>query len=183
MDSMDSVLTFWFDEAGPDKWFVKDTRFDREIRQRFLGYHESAARGDHDAWSDTALGCVALCILLDQFPRNMYRGRARAFATDAKALGIARLVVERGFDHKPGLNERHRQFLYLPFEHSENIDDQRQSVTLAKRWIKDPDYIDYAQQHLAVIERFERFPHRNPVLGRQSTAGELAFLAETGGGF
>lgn len=180
---MEDILTFWFEEAGPDKWFVKDPEFDRKIGRRFSGRHETAARRGYDAWRETALGSLALCLLLDQFPRNMYRGKARAFATDAMALEVARSAVDRGLDRSPGLGDRHRLFLYLPFEHSENMDDQRQSVSLARRRLKDPSYIDYARRHFAVIERFGRFPHRNQILGRQSSAGELAYLAETGSGF
>lgn len=175
------VLGFWFEQAGPTRWFDGDAGFDAEVRARFLRLHEDGAEGRLDDWAGTPLGAVALCIVLDQFPRNLFRGTGRAFATDPKALAVARGAVERGFDRDPSIDDDHRLFLYLPFEHSETLADQRRSVELAAAGLSDPEYVDYAQRHLEVIERFGRFPHRNAILGRTSTPEEEVHLAENGG--
>lgn len=179
--SAHDLLAFWFEESGKERWFSGDAGFDTEIRARFLTLQEEAASGRHDDWAASPLGVVALCILLDQFPRNLFRGTPRAFATDAKALAAAKAAVEQGFDTDPALTDDRRLFLYLPFEHSENLADQRRSVELQAARIADPEYVDYARRHLAVIERFGRFPHRNAILGRDSTPEEEAHLAEHGG--
>lgn len=169
------VVAFWRD-AGPSRWFKKDDTFDRAFRDRFLAAHEAAARGDLDAWSRSAEGALALCILLDQFPRNAFRGSARMFATDAKARGIARDAVDAGFDSQ--VDDLLRQFFYLPLEHSEDLQDQDRSLELmtrlgaeARRW---------AVLHRDIIVHFGRFPHRNPVLGRVTTPEEQRFLDEGG---
>jgi uncharacterized protein (DUF924 family) len=175
------LLAFWFDQAGPERWFAGDAGFDAEIRARFQTLHEAAAAGAHDDWAGTPLGATALCILLDQVPRNLFRGTPRAFATDAKALAVARTAVDQGFDRDPTLGEGHRLFLYLPFEHSEDLADQQRSVALSAAGLTYPEYVDYARRHLAVIERFGRFPHRNAILGRAGTPEEEAHLAEHGG--
>ncbi|WP_026874002.1 DUF924 family protein [Inquilinus limosus] len=175
------VLTFWFEQSGKDRWFSGDAGFDAEIRARFLTLQEEAAAGRHDDWAASPLGAVALCIVLDQFPRNLFRGTPRAFATDPQALATAKAAVEQGFDKDPALTDDHRLFLYLPFEHSEDLADQQRSVELQTAGLSDPGYIDYARRHLAVIERFGRFPHRNLILGRITTPEEEAYLAEHGG--
>ena len=178
------LLEFWFDEAGPDLWFAKDDEFDQTIRTRFGADYEAAARGTYDHWQATGAGCVALCLLLDQFPRNLFRGQARAFATDAKALVIARQAVQRELDLEAGMNDTMRKFLYLPFEHSENLADQRQCLKLMSERI-DPssEDVEWARKHLVIIERFGRFPHRNKALGRESTPEELEFLKEPDSSF
>ena len=173
----EAVLLFWR-EAGPKRWFAQDSAFDAEIRGRFLATHEAAAAGRLSAWEDTAEGALALLIALDQFPRNMFRGTARAFSTDPLVLAAARRAIERGFDLVIPMPERN--FFYLPFEHSENLADQERSVALAET-TGDAEAVKWAKVHLDVIRRFGRFPHRNVVLGRVSTPVEIAFLE--GGGF
>lgn len=171
------VVTFWR-EAGPERWFNKDTAFDDEIHRRFLATHEAAAAGKLSAWEAHAEGTLALMILLDQFPRNMFRGSARAFATDPLAKAITASALIRGFDAQvaPEL----RTFFYLPFEHAENMADQEHAIALYKA-AGDADGLKWAEIHADIIRRFGRFPHRNAVLGRATTPEEQAFL--DGGGF
>jgi len=171
-----AVLAFWR-AAGPDKWFTKDAAFDDAIRARFLAAYESAA-GGRLAWDDTPEGALALVIVLDQFPRNMFRGSARAFAADPLARKIAARAIDRGFDQRFTVPER--GFFYLPFEHSEALADQERCIAL-NRASHDADAIKWAELHADVIRRFGRFPHRNKVLGRVTTPEEHAFLE--GGGF
>ena len=171
------VLDFWR-EAGPQRWFRKDEAFDADFRSRFLALHEAAARGELDAWRDTPDGALALLILLDQFPRNAFRGTARMYATDAAAREVARAAVDSGFDvlASPEL----RPFFYLPFMHSERLEDLDRCVELSKA--VGGEHHKYAVHHRGIIERFGRFPHRNAVLGRKSTPEEERFLAEGGFG-
>ena len=171
------VITFWHD-AGPQRWFAKDCAFDDEIRQRFLGRHEDAAAGRLSGWEATAEGALALLVLLDQFPRNMFRGQARAFATDPLARAIAAGALVRGFDAQAP--DGMRGFFYLPFEHSENLADQERTVAFYKA-VGDADGLKWAEVHADIIRRFGRFPHRNAALGRASTPDEQAFL--DAGGF
>jgi uncharacterized protein (DUF924 family) len=177
MKSENDVLTFWRD-AGPDKWFGKDDAFDRAIQDNFLATHEAAASGQLQYWERTPDGALALVIALDQFPRNMFRGSARAFAADALARDAADRALAKGFDRKvaPAL----RAFFYLPLMHSEKINDQERCVALC-RTLGNEDNLKYAELHADIIRRFGRFPHRNAVLGRESTPAEQAFL--NGGGF
>src|SRR5262245_15044381 len=170
------VLAFWR-ASGPDKWFTKDVGFDDEIRRRFLATYEAAAAGAL-AWNDTADGAFALLIVLDQFPRNMFRGSARAFAADPLAREVATRAITRGFDQQVAVPER--SFFYLPFEHSETLADQERCVAL-NRASGDADALKWAELHADIIRRFGRFPHRNAVLGRATTAEEQVFL--DGGGF
>jgi len=170
------VVAFWRD-VGSKRWFEKDTALDDEIRRRFLSVHEAAAAGKHTEWEQSAEGALALLILLDQFPRNMFRGQARAFATDPLARAIASRAILSGFD---AASPDMRTFFYLPFEHSEDPADQERSVTLQKA-AGDADGLKWAEIHADVIRRFGRFPHRNAVLGRVSSPEERAFL--DGGGF
>jgi len=170
------IVTFWR-EAGRDRWFNKNADFDAEIRQRFLTAHEAAAAGQLTAWETTAEGALALLILLDQFPRNMFRDSSRAFATDPLARTIAAGALVRGFDsHVPA---DMRTFFYLPFEHSEDLADQERCIALYKA-AGDADNLKWAELHADIIRRFGRFPHRNVLLGRASTPEEQAFL-ESGG--
>lgn len=171
----DDIIAFWR-EAGPERWFAKDEAFDAEIRRRFLAAHEAAARGDLDDWENTPEGALALLILLDQFPRNMFRGSARAFATDAQALAIAGRAIRNGFDSRFDVM---RTFFYLPYQHSEDLADQERGVELY-RATGDADGQKWAEVHADIIRRFGRFPHRNRVLGRSTTAEEQAFL-DSGG--
>jgi uncharacterized protein (DUF924 family) len=174
------VVAFWV-EAGPKRWFAKDDAFDAAIRERFEPLHRRASTGELADWASTAEGAMALLILLDQFPRNLYRGSAHAFATDPLAYAVARRAVERGFDREspPEL----RPFFYLPFEHSERIEDQDRSVELCaalREDAGDKSTYDWAVIHRDIIRRFGRFPHRNGALGRVTTAEEQAFLDEGG---
>ncbi len=170
------IIAFWQD-AGEKKWFVKDSAFDEEIRTRFLKSWETAKDGASKTWEESDEGLLALIILFDQFPRNMFRDDAKAFATDAEALRLARLAVGKGLDERiaPSL----RPFVYLPFEHSENIDDQKESMALFSK-IDHEMSRTYAKIHFDIITRFGRFPHRNKVLGRKTTAEEQQFLNEGG---
>ena len=171
------VLAFWH-TAGPDKWFEKDTAFDDDIRARFLATYEAAAAGKLSSWELTAEGALALTIVLDQFPRNMFRGDPRTYAADPLALAVAQRALARGFDRSMALSDR--QFLYLPFEHSETLADQERCCALF-RATGDADLLKWAELHADIIRRFGRFPHRNAVLGRATTPEEQAFL--DGGGF
>lgn len=173
-----AVLAFWR-EAGYANWFKGGPGFDAQCRERFLDLHFAAARRELDAWMDDAEGALALLILLDQIPRNVFRGSGHAYATDALALSFATVAVEAGLDAQvePGL----RAFVYLPFEHSEALADQQRSVRLFEA-LGHEGYAQYARAHLEVIERFGRFPHRNRALGRTDTAEERAWL-DAGGGF
>ena len=171
--SATEVLTFW-KEAGPGKWFKKNPAFDDEIRARFESAHFAAARRELDDWADTAEGCLALLLLLDQFPRNLYRGTGHAFATDPLAKMFAERAVAAGFDK--AVEAQLQNFFHLPFEHSEALADQDRAVELAV----DADALKWAVIHRDIIARFGRFPHRNAALGRETTAEEQAFL-DSGG--
>jgi uncharacterized protein (DUF924 family) len=189
--SWSDVLEFWF--GAPDSpefgrprapWFVKSAEFDALIRDRFLATHEAAATGALDAWSGRPLAALALAVVLDQFPRNMFRGTPRAFAADARALALVREAVGRGLDEV--LLPVQRWFVYLPFEHAEDLAMQRESLRLFEPLATDAagaGTLTYAMRHYAVIARFGRFPHRNAILGRESTPEELAFLAQPGSSF
>lgn len=180
----DELLKFWFEDSGPDLWFARSDEFDRTVRERFFADYEAAARGEYDHWRDSGAGCVALCLLLDQFPRNLFRDDGRAFATDAKALAIARQAVDAGLDMEEGVNRDMRKFLYLPFEHSEDLGDQRLCMKLmAERLDPVGEDLDWARKHFVIIERFGRFPHRNEALGRESTPEELEFLKKPDSSF
>jgi uncharacterized protein (DUF924 family) len=171
------VIAFWR-EAGPERWFKKDDSFDEEIRSRFLGLHERAATGELKDWENSAEGTLALLLLFDQFPRNMFRGTARAFATDELARAITASALLKGFDAQVAPDMR--AFFYLPFEHSEDLADQERGIALYKA-AGDDDGLKWAHIHADIIRRFGRFPHRNPILGRTTTPEEQAFL--DGGGF
>jgi uncharacterized protein (DUF924 family) len=176
------ILDFWFDPANRRHWFEPSDAFDERVRTALGDRHLEAAQGRLDDWSDTANGALALCILLDQVPRNIFRGAARAFASDPQARGTARLILARGFDRSYPTDD-HRMFSYLPFEHSEDADDQRLSVRLFSERIGNTGHTEYARRHLAIIERFGRFPHRNVILGRTSTSEEEEFLSSAGSSF
>jgi uncharacterized protein (DUF924 family) len=186
------ILAFWFGRPGEagygqprGEWFRKDEGFDAQIRSRFLPIVEAALAGRLAAWADEAQGLRALLIVLDQFPRNLFRGDARAFAGDAQALQLAVTAVGKGWDAP--LLAVEKVFVYLPFEHSEALADQERSLTLfAALAAEHPGcdgFLDYARRHHEVIARFGRFPHRNAALGRLSTPAEAGYLAEPGSGF
>ncbi|TAK47525.1 MAG: DUF924 domain-containing protein [Xanthobacteraceae bacterium] len=172
-----AVLTFWR-EAGPSRWWSRDAAFDAEVGARFRALHERARTGALASWQDSDEGLLALVIVLDQFSRNLYRDDARAFATDAEALALARGAIARGADRRvaPPLS----LFFYLPFMHSEASADQQRCVELF-RAADLPDNLRFAEIHADIIRRFGRFPHRNRALGRATTPEEQAFL--DGGGF
>lgn len=184
MNTPGEILDFWFGREGEEgygefreAWFTKDPEFDREVRDRFEGAYEEAAAGRLEHWKDEARSCLALIILLDQFTRNMFRGDPKTYATDDKALEAARHAVEHAYDRE--LTPYGRLFVYLPFEHSEDLEDQRFSVELFRGLAAEmgsEDLLDYAVRHLEIIERFGRFPHRNEILGRATTPEEAEFL-------
>lgn len=187
-----AVLDFWF--GLPDspeygmaraEWFRKSDTFDDEIRHRFGALHEQALAGALDDWTQTPLGACALIVVLDQFSRNLYRGLAKAFAGDARALSVARRLVETGDDQRLP-TPQHRVFVYLPFEHDESLESQHASLALYEQLAKASglvDNLDYARKHAVIIERFGRYPHRNAALGRMSTPEEMAFLKQPGSSF
>lgn len=174
-DYRDEILKFWFEDTAPPLWFQVNESFDNEIRERFLSAYDFARLGGCDHWQGDPDGCLALCVLYDQFPRNMFRGTARAYESDKQAIVVAKLAIAKGFDQvMPGAK---RRFIYLPFEHSENLQDQKKAVALFEKMKgDDPLSYDYALKHFRVIEKFGRFPHRNAVLGRVSTPEEIDFL-------
>ena len=185
------VLAFWFGapespEFGRNRkrWFEKSADFDALVRDRFLQTYENAAGGKLDAWTERPLAALALVVTLDQLPRNMFRGTARAFATDPLALAVARGMIARGFD--AALLPVQRTFVYLPFEHAEDLEAQREALRRFARLAGETasaSVMTYAMRHYAVVERFGRFPHRNAILGRESTPDEVAFLSRPGSSF
>ncbi len=185
------ILDFWFGREGEegygefrDEWFQKDEEFDRQIHERFSEDYERAARGEYDGWREEAVSCLALVILLDQFPRNLFRGDPRTHATDGKALDISREAIQKGADRELPLFQRH--FLYMPFMHSESVEDQRRSVALFRDLAAEengPNVTEYAEGHRDIVERFGRFPHRNEMLGRETTPEEAEFLEQPGSSF
>ncbi len=169
------VLEFWR-AAGADKWFVKDAQFDAQFRDGFLDLHFAVARREKEDWLAEPDSALALVLLLDQFPRNVFRGTAHMFATDPLALYYTRQAIEAGFMTR--IDEELRLFLCVPFIHSEALADQVEGVELYRQYA--PQGLSFAIEHHEIIERFGRFPHRNPSLGRQTTAEEQAFLDEGG---
>ena len=187
MPRFEEILCFWFggleekDFAEPRKsWFAAEPDVDAEIRRLFLDDYNRAARGEFHSWRDTAQSCLALTIVLDQFPRNIFRNDPRAYASDDTALATAEYAVRTGFDREfPPVA---RAFFYLPFEHSENLENQQRSVESTSALPYDSHtaaFIEHAKEHKETIERFGRFPHRNAILGRESTPEELEFLRHT----
>ena len=170
-----ALVAFWSD-AGPTRWFKKHDAFDREFRSRFLPSHEAAARGELGHWVDDAQGALALVLLLDQFPRNAFRGTARMYATDALARTTADTALARGYDRLVAAPLQ--AFFYLPFEHSECMADQERSVALFERL--GGRHLEFARGHRDIVRRFGRFPHRNLMLGRVTSAEEQRFLDEGG---
>jgi uncharacterized protein (DUF924 family) len=194
MENADQILNFWFgnptDLQGPygqqrSVWFKKDAAFDDRIRQRFLPDYERAAAGDYTPWRSQPRSCLALILLLDQVPRNLFRGDARSYATDAEALAVAEAAIAQG--HDQALIPVERLFMYLPLEHSEDLARQQRCVQLFETLVKEaPELastLDYAYRHRDVIARFGRFPHRNHILGRTTTPEEAAFLQQPGSRF
>lgn len=179
------VLEFWFSEQSRALWFEKNAAFDEAIRARFEDTVRAAAAGELDHWERTAPGALALVIVLDQFPRNLYRGSARAFAADPRAREVADRAIGRRLDQDIPLAQRH--FFFLPFEHSESMADQERSIALFQAWAEAHDgpardraleQMRYVHRHAEIVARFGRFPHRNEALGRESTPAEIEFLRE-----
>ena len=176
MTISNQVITFWR-EAGAAKWFARDDAFDAEFRQRFESAHFAAARGEYEAWMESGEGALALQILLDQFPRNSFRGTAHSYATDGLARHYAQRAVEAGLDRD--IEAPLRVFCYMAFEHSESLPHQDQAVSLIAT-LGDAEFLRYAELHRDVIQRFGRFPHRNAALGRETTHEERDYLANGG---
>lgn len=186
-DLIERLFAYWFgadptavEPEAREVWFKTDPAFDAGIAEEFANDAELALAGDYDALTDSARGCLALVLMLDQFPRNLHRGTARAFAGDARARSVARHALEKGYDRQ--LPPAARMFLYLPFEHSEDIADQNLSVELFEP-LGNERWNDYAVRHRDIVQRFGRFPHRNAALGRESTPEEIAFLEEPNSSF
>jgi uncharacterized protein (DUF924 family) len=170
--SPEEILKFWFSPKQRSLWYAKDSAFDAEIRKRFLATYEAAQTGRLDEWRETPSFLLSLIIVLDQCPRNMFRGSARAFATDAQAVSLTKEGIERGFDR--GLAGAELDFFYMPLMHSEELNDHELLIKLGHGSNR------YAREHYETIARFGRFPHRNEVLGRQTTAEEASYLARRG---
>jgi uncharacterized protein (DUF924 family) len=171
----DELVSFW-QEAGRPLWFTKDEAFDRCFRRRFLLAHEAASRGECDGWLETPRGALGLILLLDQFPRNAFRGTPRMYASDALARIATNLAIAAGHDVQ--VSRRLRPFVYMPLCHSEDLADQERAVELMRRI--DETYVPHAMRHRDIIARFGRFPHRNPILGRTMTTEEQDFLDQGG---
>ena len=179
-DVIKEILNFWIKDVGPKKWFRSSKTLDADIRSRFENHWQAAKEGAYDDWVATPDGACALIILLDQFPRNMFRGTPDAFASDAKALEIAKIAVETRRDLE--MPQAVRQLFYLPFMHAEDLVAQEKCIDLIRERSGDSTNLSHAEQHGEVIRQFGRFPHRNDVLGRESTEAEKTYL-ETSSGF
>lgn len=179
-ETPDTVLQFWFSELTPKQWFVKEDAVDRRIAERFTGLHLELSREVPDVWRATPEAWLALVIVYDQFPRNIYRNSPLAFATDWLALREAKAAIAAGADM--GVGEAQRIFFYLPFEHAEDLAEQDRAVQLCEA-LGDETYLDYAHQHRNVVAEFGRFPHRNSILRRESTLAEEVYLSKPGAGF
>ena len=176
-DAIGRVLDFWFGPGDGDRWFKRDEALDRAVRETLADDQERAAAGAYDSWTGSARGCLALVLLMDQVPRNLFRDDPRAFATDARALDVARHAIEQGFDRQIAAQSR-RGFIYLPLEHSERLTDQEDCCRLMASLDEDKKWAEWAIMHRDVIARFGRFPHRNAVLGRDTSEAEQEFLAQ-----
>lgn len=178
MTTPEEILGFWLDEVGPEGWYAEYFELDATIRERFGAAWEQARAGKLGGWCTCPEGTLALLILLDQFPRNMFRGDPRSFATDGKALAVAKRALRLGYPER--MPAPARQFFYLPLMHSELLPDQERCL---RRVLLDPELqhnVDHARAHREVIRQFGRFPYRNTALGRRSTASEQAFLNQGG---
>jgi len=174
------ITDFWFVEIDKVKWFKKDESFDELIRSRFSDIHAQASKCELFSWRSTALGCLAEIIVLDQFSRNMFRGKAESFAYDSLALSLAQSAISKGFDSE--LTQQQRSFVYMPFMHSESLIIHQQAVSLFTSLGVESN-LKFEIKHKLIIERFGRYPHRNKILGRASTSEEDSFLLQPGSGF
>ncbi len=168
------IIDFWYSEKIKKHWFDSTPEIDDLIRDKYESLWQSAAQGEIDAWYNTAQACLALAIVLDQFPLNMFRGQVKSFSTESMAIAVALHAVHQGYDRELGKSER--AFLYMPLMHSENMEHQNLSVQLFEA-AELQDNARFARHHRELIRRFGRFPHRNNILGRQSTPEEIAYLA------
>ena len=175
-----TVIEFWFNELTPAQWWQVDTNLDADILARFSSLHLAAQQGELSEWRKTPEGSLAEIIVLDQFSRNMYRGTAQAFASDGLALALAQFAIEKGHDTQ--LEPLQRSFLYMPFMHSESAKIHMQALSLFTA-LGNENNLDFEIKHKAIIDRFGRYPHRNQILGRVSTAEEEAFLTEPNSNF
>ena len=182
MSEPEAIIEFWLHEVGEGGWYTAVDEVDAEIRARFQPAWEAAERGERDFWLNGPRGSLAYMILTDQFPRNMFRGDPRSFATDARARAGARVAIDHGWDM--AIPEPQRVFFYMPFEHSEDMADQDRSIDLMTRKMPEhgAEFGLHARAHAEVIRRYGRFPFRNAALGRQSTPEEVAFLEKGGYG-
>ena len=167
------IIEYWFSKEVSERWFNSTAEFDRELGERYESVWQQASRGELGEWMNTAEGCLALVIILDQFPLNMFRGEAKSFATEAESRDVAEHAIEQGFDAQ--LPDDQRAFLYMPYMHSENLADQDRSVELFSQPGLESN-LRYAHHHRGIVEKFGRFPHRNEVLGRESTEAEIEYL-------
>jgi uncharacterized protein (DUF924 family) len=181
-EAIDEILQFWFDDIDSSHWFAKDPDFDREIEQRFGNLLAKATNNQLDEWCDTPRGCLALIVLLDQFSRNIHRGTPLAFEADPKALQLTLRGIGDQFDEELSLEQR--SVFYLPLRHAENMEMQKLGLVKTRQIINEGYGTDkYALNHLAIIERFGRFPHRNSILGRHDTPDEEEYLKDNKAGF
>ena len=174
------VLDFWFNDIEPNQWFEKNIDFDNRIKERFGLLHQQAIQGELSAWRDSPKGALAEIIVLDQFSRNIFRDQPESFAADPMALALAQVAISKGFDQELSLSER--SFLYMPYMHSESAVIHEEAVTLF-RDLGIVNNLDFELKHKKIVDRFGRYPHRNAILGRQSSAEELAFLEEPNSSF
>ena len=174
----EQVIAFWFDARVRPHWFNSTPELDHEIHERFIGHWEMGAQGQLDVWETKPLGAVALAIVLDQFPLNMFRGTPESFSTEALAREVAARAI--GADWHASMSDDWKRFLFMPFMHSEALADQDRSVELYEKWGPEEN-VKWAEHHRDIVRRFGRFPHRNAILGRESTAEEVAWLASEDG--
>ncbi len=175
-DVIAEIIEFWFAPGMAEKWFVRDPNLDRKVAERLGALHEKAAAGGLDDWRNSAQGCLALLVLLDQTPRNIFRDDPRTYATDELARAITQHALDCGYDQE--LTHNQRGMLYLPLLHSESLADKERAVELTRPLTENPNFHKWAVHHLEIVARFDRFPHRNEILGRETTPEEAAFLAE-----
>lgn len=168
------ILNFWFVEVGRERWFSEDHDLDATIRERFLALYEQAAHGELKVWEATPESTLALMLLLDQFPRRMFRGTSRAFETDELALELARNAIINHFDDR--IDCKYKMLFYLPFVNSESLGDQRLALFYIRERAKEKEWLSFAEEQFHIVERFGRFPERNPILGREATPEEAEFL-------
>jgi uncharacterized protein (DUF924 family) len=173
-ENAEDILNFWFYEVGRERWFEDDRTLDATLRERFLPRYEEAVSGKLKSWEENPEGMLALMLLLDQFPRRMFRGTSRAFETDEIALELARDAVIKHFDDR--IDKSYKMLFYLPFLNSESVGDQRLALFYIRERVKENEWLSLAEQHFDIVQRFGRFPQRNPILGREPTPEEMEFL-------